>query len=511
MKKNLFLEKDFAAFICELEAELLKTPGWKDLLFYRGISSLDAGYFDFYMKFLEVLRAEKNIESTSVKTWNQKLNMILRPTASSRTAKFIREKILHSLVMRCPAKSLPKIDARQKALVVRSFNNTSPFPVLQQLAQKPGWQVLFASWNSNLAKPVSKIEIPFLHIERLYRKKYVEINHRHKAIVQKTIACIDPNLPVHILRNQLGVTSQFNASQFLEATITKIRTYTDIYFDLTEKIQPDVLILLNEVSLSERLAGLVAKQMCIPSVCIQHGVYIGYVYRELATDKVIVWGEAPKKFWKKIGCAPERIISVGALAHERWASLKEKNAKTGEGPCILALGQNPAAFISLETHRKTIDAIFRAIQALPQYHFIVKPHPGEDIKPYQAALQELQLPSNVELVTSGAVENAILRSDLVVTVFSTAGLEAMLLGKPVIVLNLSQEPSMAPYVAAAELVESAEILPQAIREIIEDPLRRQSLISAGRQYADAYFGKMDGQSVTRAVQVIKQITEENSP
>lgn len=505
MTKNFFTEKDFATFISKLEAELIKTPGWKDLLFYREISSLDAGYFDFYMKFLEVMRTEKNMEQAYSKTWKQNLNMLLRLIASSpQKAKSMSEKFFYSLVMRFPSKQLPQMDVRQKALVIRSFKNTNPFAVLQQLAQQPDWQVLFASWNSSLEKPVSEIGVPFIHIENLYRKKYIEINNRHKATVQNIIARIDPDLPASILGNQLGVTFKFNAGQFLEHTITKVRTYTDIYFDLAEKTRPDVLILLNEVSLSERLAGLVAKQMHIPSVCIQHGVYIGYVYRELAADKIIVWGEEPKKFWEKIGCAPERIKSVGALAHERWLLLKEKKVKRGERPCILALGQNPAAFISQETHRKTINAVFHAIHGLPEYHFIVKPHPGEDIKPYQSALEELPSTSNIELVTSGPIEEAILRSDLVITVFSTAGLEAMLLEKPVIVLNLSQEPSIAPYTAAAKLVEAEESLSRSIRAIIEDSAARQSLVLAGRNYANEYFGEMDGGAAQRAVKVIQE-------
>jgi UDP-N-acetylglucosamine 2-epimerase len=295
----------------------------------------------------------------------------------------------------------------------------------------------------------------------------------------------------------------------LEQVIIKTRTYADIYYDLLANIKPDVVILLNEISLPDRLMALVCTCAGTPSISIQHGLYIGYVYHKLTTDKVIVWGEEPKKFWETTGCQPERIISVGALAHERWQALKKNElpASPKEKPQILFLGQNPAAFISRETHRKTVSTVFQAAQVLHEYGFIIKPHPAEDIEPYRTAHQGLSANSNVEILTGGAVEDAILRSDLVITVFSTAGLEAMLLEKPVIVLNLSQEPSIAPYTTAAELVESEEALPRSIQAIVKDPIKRQSLISTGKKYADDYFGKMDGLAAQRAVKAIQEIAK----
>jgi hypothetical protein len=428
-------------------------------------------------------------------------------------AQFIERRFVSPLKMSLPPKPLPTLTAPHKALVVRSFKNASPFPVLKQLALETGWQVLFASWNPHLANSVAKIGVPFVQLKDFYRKKYTKIKNEHAAAVERTLAQVDTRLPAKILGDSLGMKAHYDARSALGEIVTQTRIYTDIYFDLIENIKPDVVVLLNEISLPERLTGLVSAITGTPSVSIQHGLYIGYVYRKLATDKVIVWGDEPKKFWEKTGCQPERIVSVGALAHEKWAAWKEKDSSAPPAikPHVLFLGQNPAAFISQETHRKTINAVFHATQTLPQYHFIVKPHPGEDIKPYKTALQELQSQSNVELVTSSVVENAIRQSDLVITVFSTAGLEAMLMGKPVIVLNLSEESSIAPYAAAAELVESKESLSRSIQTILEDPVRRQFLISAGNKYADEYFGKMDGQAAQRAVQVIQEIARPQSP
>jgi glycosyltransferase involved in cell wall biosynthesis len=496
-----FLEKDFSLAMESLDAGLAEIPNWKELMIYRGISSLDAGYLDLYLKFLEVLRNQDEPE-LAASTFHRTIGI-----------KNIAKKLSIFLKMRMAPLPLPSLSAPHKALVIRSFGNTSPFPVLKGLANDPAWQVLFASWNPRLEKPVAEIGIPFIQLEDIYRGKYTETRKRHASNVRKLMAQIDPCLPVKLLSDMLNIQVQYDASSFLEEIIVRIRTYTDIYIDLITSIKPDIVIMLNEISLSDRLAALVSAQVGTPSISIQHGLYIGYAYRKLATDKVIVWGNEPKKFWEKRGCTPEQVISVGSFAHEKWRDLIEINrtvSPDGGRPRVLFLGQNPAAFISARTHRKTVDAVFRAIQSLPEYHFMIKSHPAENAEPYHAACNKLASNSNVEIRTIGSVEDVILESDLVITIFSTAGLEAMLLGKPVIVLNLSQEPSIAPYVPAAELVESAELLPGAIQQIIKDPEHQQTLVSAGKKYADEYFGTIDGHAADRAVRVIQDLAESST-
>ncbi len=515
-----FIEKDFAKAMESLEIKLLETPHWRELLIYRGVSGLDAGYFDFYRKFLEVLRNQNNLEEefsasdtkpTSVK--KQQFEDLLHRFQHGyidigKGFEIISNRVIYSLKMQMPPKPLPSLVASHKALVVRSFRNTSPFPILKRLAEEPGWQVLFASWNPRLAKPVAEIGIPFVHLEDTYRKIYTKTKRQHTLDVRRLVAQIDSFLPANILGEALGIQASYDAQSLLEQVFIKIRVYNDIYFDLIASVQPDVVVLLNEISAPDRLMALVSAVVGVPSVSIQHGLYIGYVYHKLATNKVIVWGKEPKKFWEKTECAPDRVISVGSFAHEDWASSSKAlpfNSSNNARPTVLFLGQNPAAFISLPVHRKTIQAVFKAIHELRDYDFVVKPHPGEDSTPYLIALEKLSFRENVHILMNESVKKVLLESDVVITVFSTAGLEAMLLGKPVIVLDLSKEAPLAPYVTASEVVRIAEMLPQTIKMVIENQKIFESLVSASKKYAADYLEPLDGESVKRAVQVIKDL------
>src|SRR5690349_19330167 len=207
-----FLEKDFSLAMESLEPRLLELPSWKDLVVYRGISSLNAGYLDFYLKFLEILR-NQNEPELAASTFHRTIGI-----------KNIAKKLAYFFKMRMPPLSLPTLSARHKALVVRSFGNTSPFPVLKGLANDPDWQVLFASWNSRLNKPVAEIGIPFIHLEDTYRGKYTEIRKGHASTVKKLMAQIDPCLPVKLLGDMLNIQAHYDARAFLEEIIVRIRT-----------------------------------------------------------------------------------------------------------------------------------------------------------------------------------------------------------------------------------------------------------------------------------------------
>jgi len=524
--QSLFFEVDFAAAMEKLALSLMIQPEWKELIYYRGVSALDAGYSDFYWKFLEILReqvdpnwvATKEGGQISSAGWSMKLLNSFRhirtgELSPSNAIKTIGQLAAHQLTMQLPPLSIPPLHAQHKALVVRSFMNTSPFPILKTLAMEPDWQIIFASWNRNLKKPVTEAGIPFFLLEETYRRKYTQIQKKHEKEVINLVAKVDPFFPVKLLSTRLGEDVRYDATSLITKVFTKVRIYTDIYFDLISNVQPNVVILLNEITLQDRLMGLVSTLAGTPSVSIQHGLFIGYVYHKLATDKIIVWGQEPKKFWENIGCLPERIISVGAFAHESWKIKKQYHLQSttkNTNPRVLFLGQNPAAFISPSMHSKTVSAIFQAIQALPDYYFIVKPHPGENPTPYHLEGERLEGSKNHEILNGGSIEQTILESDLVITVFSTAGLEAMLLERPVLVLNLSHEPPLAPYVSAAELVTSAHLLPQAIQKILDNPEYRRTLVDAGKKYAGAYFGEMDGQAISRAVRTIKKLAIDNA-
>jgi hypothetical protein len=260
------------------------------------------------------------------------------------------------------------------------------------------------------------------------------------------------------------------------------------------------------MSLRERPAARVASQLGVRSVTLQHGLLFGYVYRSLATDLMVVWGETPRAFWVERARTPDQVVSVGAFGHEKWLGDAPPRAARmpGQERTVLFLGQNPAAFISPRIYRASSAMVFDAARRLPDVQFIVRPHPGESREAYEGALTAQPL-HNVVIRTTDDLPSLLRRVDAVLTVFSTAGLEAMLLETPVVVLNPSSEPPLAPYAPVMPVAKTAEELAQAIVRYGTDSDERRAVIAAGRTYAADYVGSVSGGAAARAASAIGQL------
>ncbi len=511
-----FLERDFSLWMDQLEELLFLEAHWKNLLKYKGISLYDAAYASLYWDFLDVYRqaycpdCQENENPVDLLSRGKSiLNRLQQGEITiQKGIEISKARFINWVNMGLPAHELPELATDKRTLVLRAFPNQSSFPVLPTLVEQ-GATILFASWSDKNQIPIEELGIPYIHLKSFYRRKYKSAYKTHQKAIAEMLSKVDTFLPGQLL----GKLSQYNldwdASTLLERSFTQARVYIDLYLDLLEKFVPDTVVMFNENSLPGRTMAKVAKSVSIPSIAIQHGLFIGYVYRNLATDKMIVWGERPRKYWLDRGCEPENVVSVGPIAHENWTSViqTKKDSVSESLDQILFLGQNPAAFISKRLHKRSIHAMVMAAKKNPDVEFIFKTHPREPSKIYRNIIIRGNV-DNIQLITCGSIEPFLISADLVVTIFSTAGVEAMLLGCPVIVLNLSSEKSLAPYVSSALEARTEKDLILNIENVLENKKLRKSLIQKSLVFAKEYLGDVDGLSATRAAKVIIKETYE---
>ena len=63
--------------------------------------------------------------------------------------------------------------------------------------------------------------------------------------------------------------------------------------------------------MSERTASLFSNTINLKSVLIQHGIYMGYTFRNFTTDYALVWGSNSKEFLIKRGYHSDKVFKVG--------------------------------------------------------------------------------------------------------------------------------------------------------------------------------------------------------
>jgi surface carbohydrate biosynthesis protein len=111
---------------------------------------------------------------------------------------------------------------------------------------------------------------------------------------------------------------------------------------------------------------------------------------------------------------------------------------------------------------------------------VIKVHPSEDMGPHRAMAEKYR-DSRVHVVKDTDLYALISNCELLITKFSTTALEAMMVGKPVVTINLSGHPTPVPYAeeGAAIGVYRYEDIEQAIVKTLYDEETRSKL-KAGR-------------------------------
>jgi hypothetical protein len=151
----------------------------------------------------------------------------------------------------------------------------------------------------------------------------------------------------------------------------------------------------------------------------------------------------------------------------------------------------------LPENEEVIKALMRAMKYFPDKYLIIRPHPN-DMGYYSSYLKH-NMKGNVIFSKDFDFASIAAASELILTVYSLTGFEAMLLDKPVITINFSFYPDFMPYVryGAALKVEKEENLVDTIERAIYDREGRRKLKEGREIIIEDYAYKVDGMSAER--------------
>ena len=140
---------------------------------------------------------------------------------------------------------------------------------------------------------------------------------------------------------------------------------------------------------------------------------------------------------------------------------------------------------------------------LPGVRLVVKPHPAESAAPYldaaHGAAHVAVAPARTNLADLVRV------SRLLVTVNSTAAIEAMVLGVPSLVLAMPN--NLTPFVEAGAMsgVFEGEPIGPALRNLLVDEHGRAGVLEKSAAFMKRYRVESDGRAARRAAERILQL------
>jgi len=250
----------------------------------------------------------------------------------------------------------------------------------------------------------------------------------------------------------------------------------------------------------------------------RHGLWQGLsIGGHGGCSKIAVLGNADKELFASEGISPGRIVVTGNPKFDYLFYAKESDFKSSvcrrfsiadDEDIILLLADwfVEAGYWTVEQREQFVTAICEAASKLPHSKLVIKLHPlMEREADYHKIIKGLSEPPIIcQHVPLWELLHAC---SLAITVSSSAGLETMAAGKPLIIFNLFNDPSSFDETSGAVIVRTeADLLP-ALETILDQGLSQEKK-EAATEFVYQHAYAQDGKAAKRIADLIVQMDTE---
>lgn len=205
------------------------------------------------------------------------------------------------------------------------------------------------------------------------------------------------------------------------------------------------------------------------------------------TDMIAVYGDKTRELLVSEGLESKKICVTGNPKFDRLYLLKNTQ---GKDVLLITDYLVEIGKWTKEQRRIYVQSVVDAVNKLGK-KLVIKIHPLENEKDYQF---------DAEIVKNRDLGLLISESKIVITLLSTAGLEAMAMNRPVVIYNLFNDKSL--YSLGVYTVRESEKLYPTLRDILETGMKEAMIENMNKFVFDnAYL--QDGQSYLRITNLMK--------
>lgn len=428
------------------------------------------------------------------------------------------------LVSRARVRNLDEVDEMSKILLVPS-NDTQVRtfePVCRILTKNDVHQIcaisLDAYKSENAEKVLCKAKIPYRNIEDYGTKNVVEILRKEKAdiiIVGNDAAPIEKSFAV--AGNFLGIPTLLIQDGLIGEASFSVKGPLQVIRNMKEPLRwmkKYTFLVTTLVAISRepfRAVYIVANTL--KKIAYTHN------YGSAGCTKIAVAGNYVKRVLIRQGIPPERIVVTG---NPRFDVLNTKqfnkgvfsselgNARTKKIITLCTESFVEYRIWTKEKRKQFLFSIINAISELPYVQFVIKLHPRETINDYKEILSGIETNSRILLYKDVDLYGLISVSDIIMTVLSTTALEAMILDKPVIIVDFFNESKRMPYAGSDAVIVASnpgDIVP-AIKDLLYNKESRRKIAEARKTFVYENAYKIDGEASQRIADLIRQTIED---
>lgn len=289
-----------------------------------------------------------------------------------------------------------------------------------------------------------------------------------------------------------------------------------------------LLVMHNDLKELEGSLIGAAQKLKITSLVIQHGIVAEfYTPARVYCDTMACWGRAFIDEYKKFPQMTSRLIVTGNPRYDELCrrnnaqnnALLRRNTRQWLGlaedkKIVSFLTQPRTNTVALGRVNETellLETVISAVKQHAGLQLVIKAHPSDDINIYRNYLPHFLkgAENNIIILKNHNAFDVLEISDAVIIVDSSSGLEALILEKPLIKLNLTKFASLVPYVerGCAIGVDRPEGLAAALNDCLYNTEVRERLSQRRQSFISDYAYRIDGLAARRTEELMRAILE----
>lgn len=279
---------------------------------------------------------------------------------------------------------------------------------------------------------------------------------------------------------------------------------------LIEAVKPRVLVCLTERNELVNLAFRMAAERGIPTLAIESHdmIWDSPLFGRLEADRLAVSGTYSESIYVRNGVPREKITVTGQPSFDGLARYRGKQHVNREADerLLVVITQPPDVALTEDTRREMLRGALLAGREIQRLRVLIKPHPRDDLGDLRLILSELGAPRDALLPKKLDLYGLLASADVILTAFSTVGVEAIMLGRPVVVFKTGEGSSVLPYVDSQAVLraEDAGRTAEMIKRVIEGEVVHE--LAQGREaYIADHECAADGDSAARVVRLILEM------